>query len=125
MTTFLAVMAGGALGALLRHGATLWTSGRLGTGFPWGTLGVNILGCFLLGLLAIAFLRFEVTPTFRLFLTTGLLGGFTTFSAFSLESVQLWQNGAPGLAVAYVLASVLLGIAALLLAWLFFSFLQA
>ena len=87
----------------------------LGTGFPFGTLGVNIVGSFLMGGL-IAWLAFKSESggqATRLFLATGVLGGFTTFSAFSLETILLWERGETALAATYVAASVIMSIAAL------------
>ena len=87
-----------------------------GTAFPWGTLTVNVVGSFLMGVLA-GWLAFKAgegwSQPLRLFLTTGILGGFTTFSAFSLDAVLIWERGQGGLAAAYVAASVLLSIAGL------------
>lgn len=106
----LAVFLGGGLGALLRWGVGKWTLHWFGTGFPIGTLAVNIAGSLAIGL-AVGALE-GVGPTARLFFVTGLLGGFTTFSAFSLDALTLWQRGEQGTAAAYVLASVLLSLAA-------------
>ena len=87
-----------------------------GTAFPWGTLTVNIVGSFIMGVLA-GWLAFKAgegwSQPLRLFLTTGILGGFTTFSAFSLDAMLIWERGQGGLAAAYVGASVLLSIAGL------------
>ncbi len=119
MNSFLLVAGGGALGAAARHGVGL-AAIRLGAhGWPWATFTVNILGSFLMGLL-IATLAFRGEavpggPGARLFLATGLLGGFTTFSAFSLELAGFIEKGDWGRAVAYAGSSVLLGIAALFL----------
>jgi fluoride exporter len=114
----LAVFVGGGIGAFGRYVVGLMAAANFGAGFPWGTLGVNILGSFLIGLLA------QVLPPMdsggsmaRLFLITGVLGGFTTFSAFSLESLQLMQRGEAGLALAYILASVFVSIGAAALGW--------
>lgn len=109
----LAVFIGGGLGAVLR-----WLIGRasmamFGTAFPWGTMAVNIIGSFLIGLSVGAFSAFGTGQTMRLFLVTGFLGGFTTFSAFSLDALTLWERGQHGVAVAYVLTSVLLSLAAI------------
>src|SRR5688500_14035690 len=101
------VALGGALGAACRHLVNLGALRFFGPGFPVGTLTVNVLGGFLMGFLAgFLALRSETGGQgLRLFLATGILGGFTTFSAFSLETVQLWQRGALGGALVYVLAS--------------------
>ena len=106
------VMAGGAIGAALRFQTTLMAV-RLGhTGFPAATLAVNILGGLLMGILAALVLRGHVAESFRLFAGVGILGGFTTFSAFSLELFQMLERGAFLIALGYVLASVLLSLAA-------------
>jgi CrcB protein len=107
------VAAGGALGATLRALAGAAAARLLGLGFPWGTLFVNVVGSALMGL-AFALLVERGGPG-RLapFLTTGLLGGFTTFSAFSLDAVALFERGEAGRAALYVGASVALSIAAL------------
>ncbi len=115
MTHLLFVAAGGAIGAALRHLFGLAALRMFGTGFPFGTLGVNIVGSFLMGAL-IAWLAFKSEiggQGVRLFLATGVLGGFTTFSAFSLETMLLWERGQAGLAATYVAASVVLSVAAL------------
>ena len=109
----LAVFVGGGLGAVLR-----WLVGRaslamFGPALPWGTMAVNILGSFLIGLSVGAFSAFATGQTMRLFLVTGFLGGFTTFSAFSLDALTLWERGQYGLAATYVLTSVLLSLAAI------------
>lgn len=117
MTSTLLVFFGAGLGGVLRHGVNLVSPRWLGTGFPGGTMLINILGSALMGLIA-GWLAFKTQAGWsqhaRLFLTTGILGGFTTFSAFSLDAVLLWERGETGLAVAYVLGSVILSLAALL-----------
>jgi CrcB protein len=116
MIPTLLVFVGGGLGAALRHGVNLAAARILGNAFPWGTITVNVAGSFAMGLLA-AWFAFragsEWTQGARLFLATGVLGGFTTFSAFSLDVVLLWERGAAALTAAYVLASVVLSVAAL------------
>jgi CrcB protein len=106
LLTYLVVFLGAGIGGALRHAinvAALWFS----SSFPFGTLVVNLLGSFFMGLLAGWFaLKADAGQTFRLFLTTGVLGGFTTFSAFSLDTVLLWERGQVSSAVTYVLASV-------------------
>jgi len=112
----LAVALGGASGALLRYGAMLLTQRYLGQRFPWGTLLVNLLGCFLLGaLLAWSSERSALSEPTRLFLTVGLLGAFTTFSTFGHETLELLRDGATAAALGYVGASLLCGLAALFL----------
>ena len=102
----LLVAAGGALGSVLRYAVSVLMVASLGAGFPWGTLAVNVLGSAAIGALA----GLGVEGGWRLLLVTGLLGGFTTFSAFSLETALLWER-AWWLALVYVLASVALGLA--------------
>jgi len=115
MHALVLVMVGGGVGAGLRHLVNLAAARLAGTGFPAGTMTVNIVGSFVMGLLvAWLALRFsEGGQHVRLFLATGVLGGFTTFSSFSLDAYALWERGAHGTAVAYVLISVVVGLAAL------------
>jgi CrcB protein len=116
MQSYLLVFLGAGIGGALRHVVNLGAARLIGPGFPWGTLTVNVVGGFAMGLLA-EWLALRAgagwTQHLRLFLTTGILGGFTTFSAFSLDTVLLWERGEGGAAVAYVLASVILSIAGL------------
>ena len=108
---WLAVAAGGALGAVARYGMAGLVQRVAGGAFPWGTLAVNVLGALLMCIIVEGAARLWTVPTdLRLFLTTGVLGGFTTFSAFSLETTMLWER-APVLSVAYVEASIALGVA--------------
>ena len=110
--SFLIVFLGAGLGGALRHGVNLAVA-RLGASFPYGTLSVNILGSFVMGaLVEYLAVRAQLPQGWRLFLATGVLGGFTTFSAFSLDAVLLYERGQPGAAVSYVLASVVLSLAA-------------
>lgn len=115
MNQLLVVAAGGAIGAGLRHGVNLGAARLLGAAFPWGTLTVNVAGSLAMGLLVgwLARNGGDSGAMLKLFLATGVLGGFTTFSAFSLDAVLLWQRGAAGQAAAYVLASVIVSVAAL------------
>jgi fluoride exporter len=112
--SFVIVFVGGGLGAALRHGVNLLVSALTGANFPFGTLAINVLGSFLMGVI-VGYFTFQGASTqhWRLFLTTGILGGFTTFSAFSLETVLLYERGQPATAAVYVLASVGLAIAGL------------
>jgi CrcB protein len=111
---FLIVFVGGGLGAALRHGINLLSARLFGTAFPWHTLIENVTGSLVMGLLAAYFaLKGDASQHWRLFLTTGILGGYTTFSAFSLDAVLLYERGEPALAALYVAASVLLSIAGL------------
>jgi CrcB protein len=114
MRLFLLASAGGAIGAGARYLVGILSAGWLGLAFPWGTLFVNVLGSFLMGVVVEAVaLRCGGSAELRTFLATGILGGFTTFSAFSLEVVALAERKLPGLAVVYVFASVVLSVAAL------------
>ncbi|MBL8564600.1 MAG: fluoride efflux transporter CrcB [Hyphomicrobiaceae bacterium] len=114
MKMLLLASAGGAIGAGARHLVNLGMGRLLGTAFPWGTLTVNILGSFLMGVLVeLLVLRFGGSPTMRTLLGTGFLGGFTTFSAFSLDVLVLLERRETGLALVYVAGSVLVGFAAL------------
>lgn len=116
MNTLFAVALGGAVGASGRYLFGLQAMRLLGIGFPWGTLGVNILGSFIMGLLAESFaLRFNVSAEMRSFLMTGVLGGFTTFSAFSLDAGVMIERNDFALAGLYIAASVVGSIAALFL----------
>lgn len=111
------VFLGAGIGGLLRHGVNQLAMKWLGAGFPFGTLAINIVGSGLMGLVAGWFMFRSGAGTsgdLRLFLATGVLGGFTTFSAFSLDVVLLWQRGDIMLAGAYVLGSVAVSIAALI-----------
>lgn len=113
MGAYLIIFAGAGLGGMTRHGVNMATA-RLGFAFPWGTFAVNVAGSFLMGALAAWFaLRTGAPQHVKLFLTTGVLGGFTTFSAFSLDAALLWERGALGPFAAYVLGSVALSVAGL------------
>jgi CrcB protein len=114
--TYLIVFFGGGLGAALRHGVNIMSARILGTGFPYATMIENVSGSLMMGLLAgyFAFRSGGAHQHWQLFLTTGILGGYTTFSAFSLDAVLLYERGALGLAALYVLGSVILSIAGLM-----------
>ncbi|HET9511939.1 MAG TPA: fluoride efflux transporter CrcB [Sphingomonas sp.] len=107
------VMAGGAVGAGARHLFGRWTLDLFEPDFPWGTLGVNLIGGLLMGLLAGILARGGGTEQARLLLGVGVLGGFTTFSAFSLDAALMIERGALALAGGYVTISVIGSIAAL------------
>ena len=113
LSGYLLVFFGGGMGAMLRHGVN-----RLGVvlqaGFPYHTLIVNVLGCLVMGMLAawFAYRGEDTTQQARLLLATGVLGGFTTFSAFSLDAANLWQRGEAAPALLYVGSSVVLSLAA-------------
>lgn len=105
---------GGALGALARYGLSGWIHARLGAGFPWGTLGVNVLGSFLIGF-GLSYLQHTaLPPEAREFLAIGLLGAFTTFSTFTWETAALLQDGEWARAGLYAGGSLGLGLAAVL-----------
>ena len=110
------VFLGAGIGGVLRHGVNLVSLKWLGASFPYGTMAINILGSGVMGLVA-GFLAFKAgegwTQNARLFLATGILGGFTTFSAFSLDAILLWERGEAMLAAFYVLGSVVLSLMAL------------
>jgi fluoride exporter len=111
---FLIVFFGGGLGAALRHGINIVSARAFGTGFPYGTLIINVLGSLAMGLIIEYFaLKTGLPQRMRLFLTTGILGGFTTFSTFSLEAVLLYERGAIMGSAIYVVASIVLAIAGL------------
>jgi len=118
MMTFLQVALGGAIGAMLRFGSGLAMLRLAGPGFPLGVLTVNIIGSFLMGLFSI-FAFHRGMQHFSPFVMTGILGGFTTFSAFSLEAFTLYERGQIGAAGLYVALSVILSLAGLALGvWL-------
>ncbi|MEB2843371.1 fluoride efflux transporter CrcB [Rhizobiales bacterium RZME27] len=113
MNSMLVVAAGGAVGSVFRYLVGIWAVRLFGTAFPWGTLAINVVGSFVIGLLAeMIARRFGGSTEMRLLLVTGLCGGFTTFSSFSLEFVGLVERGAMPLAVSYLAASVILAIGA-------------
>src|SRR5690242_5883242 len=111
---YLIVFLGAGIGGALRHGVNVAATRQFGLGFPFGTLIVNIVGSFAMGLLAGYFaFRPGITQHMRLFLTTGILGGFTTFSAFSLDTALLVERHSYGLAAGYVVGSIAAGLSAL------------
>jgi CrcB protein len=115
---WLILFAGGGLGAVLRFALALWVDERVPAAFPWGTLAVNVTGCFAIGLIATFADEHRVlTPAARLFLIAGVLGGFTTFSTFGLETWRLVEDGLSTAALLNVtvslagtLAAVVLGV---------------
>ena len=114
MAAVLLVFVGGGLGAVLRHAINRLAFALWGAGVPAGTMIVNVVGSLAMGLLVGLFASHPaISQSTRLFLTTGLLGGFTTFSAFSLDALALYERGQVGLAVAYVAASVMLSLVAI------------
>jgi CrcB protein len=114
--SYVIVFLGAGIGGALRHGANLAAARLLGLAFPFGTLGINIVGSFAMAIIVEYFaLRSGLSQSSRLFLTTGLLGGFTTFSAFSLDAVNLFERGQVWPAAAYVVFTVAGSIGALML----------
>lgn len=114
MFALLLVMIGGAIGAGARHLVGKWTLHALGPGYPWGILTVNLVGGFVMGLLAGFLMRQSVShENFRLFIGVGILGGFTTFSSFSLDVATMIERGDWGAALGYVLLSVIGSVLAL------------
>ncbi|HXV22765.1 MAG TPA: fluoride efflux transporter CrcB [Alphaproteobacteria bacterium] len=114
MIAYLIVFAGAGLGGAMRHGVNLAALRLFGPDFGYGTLFVNIVGSFAMGALAAYLaLKGEIGQPWRLFLATGVLGGFTTFSAFSLDAALLYERGELGLTALYILASVAGSVAAL------------
>jgi CrcB protein len=116
MKAIMLVFLGAGLGGVARHIVNVGCARACGTQFPYGTLTVNVVGSLMMGLIA-GWLAFKASAGWsqdvRLFLTTGVLGGFTTFSAFSLDAMLLFERGEAGLAALYVIGSVVLSIAAL------------
>jgi CrcB protein len=111
---FVIVFLGAGIGGGFRHAMNLAISGPLGTQFPHATLAVNVLGSFLMGVIAEYFaFKSGLSEQWRLFLTTGILGGFTTFSAFSLEAALLYERGRTLLALLYMGSSLGVGVGAL------------
>ncbi len=110
---------GGFFGAIARYQLSGWILHHtLETKFPWSTFAVNVMGCFVIGALAGLTEKFGILDAAgRLFLVTGFLGGFTTFSAFGMETFYLLRRGEMGIAIAYAAGSTLLGLAALWSAW--------
>lgn len=112
LTTLLSVALGGAFGASLRYLTGVWLTRMVGVGFPWGTITVNVLGSLLMGVLVV-FLARRGGQEYAPLLMIGLLGGFTTFSSFSLDALTLFERGEPGLAGLYVGASMALSLGAI------------
>ena len=114
MRAYLIVFLGAGIGGALRHGVNTLALRLFGSGLPYGTFLVNVLGSFAIGLLAGWFaFRGDASQSLRLFLTTGVLGGFTTFSAFSLDAALLYERGAHWALAGYVIGSVGVSIFAL------------
>ncbi len=102
---------GGGIGSVFRYLTSVFTEKYVQSTFPWATFFVNVVGCLIVGILAGLFVRQQLTsPDLRLLFITGFCGGFTTFSAFALENVKLFQNGNSLLALLYIALSVILGV---------------
>lgn len=113
MKQLFAIAAGGALGSVLRYGLSTWVHNLAGRGFPYGTLAVNVLGCLAMGFLFVLLVeRMGENAVLRAGLLIGVLGGFTTFSAFSIETFNLIEQGAAAKAAANMAASLILCIGA-------------
>jgi fluoride exporter len=108
----LLISIGGGTGSVMRYLCQKWVYQLYPFTFPWGTFLVNIVGCFLIGIFAFSGKSSFLTADWRLFLTTGLCGGFTTFSAFAFENMNLLKNGSIAYSLLYTLGSVVLGILA-------------
>ena len=114
---WLLIAIGGAIGSMARYASTTYVAPLIfkptesSVQFPWGTFAVNLLGSFLIGLLYVVLVeKNNLSPLYKLFFITGLLGGYTTFSAFSLEMLQLWQSGQMLNAISYAVGSVVCGL---------------
>ncbi|PEN14199.1 fluoride efflux transporter CrcB [Longibacter salinarum] len=110
MRSLLLIAAGGAIGALMRHGVSALVHRYVPASFPWGTLAANLAGCFLIGALWAVSERSSFSPALGLFLFTGMIGAFTTFSTYALESLQLMQRGHVVSGLANIALSTLAGI---------------
>ncbi len=109
MKALLLIACGGAVGAVLRYGASISVYSLLGRGFPYGTLFVNVSGSLLMGILSVLMLeRFDIGPEWRAAVLVGVLGSFTTFSTFSIETFNLLEQGDLMRAMANIVASVLI-----------------
>jgi CrcB protein len=117
MRILLLIGTGSFIGGVFRYSLSQFIQTKFLSAFPFGTLGVNIIGCFLIGFVFALSERTNMTSELRLFLATGLIGGFTTFSAFSNETFGLLRDGQLWYASAYVIASVTLGVLATFLGY--------
>ena len=108
MINYLAVFIGGGVGSVARLFVSSQMTKHLGSGFPWGTLAVNLIGAVLIALIIeFGALKFQMSEQVKYLLVTGFLGGFTTFSAFSLETASMWMRGDWAMAILYALVSVI------------------
>lgn len=119
MVNVLLVAIGGALGAAARYLAGLWIVARLGAGFPWGTFFVNVTGSFLIGIVLVLVERGTLPTEARLFLAVGILGGYTTFSSFSYETLQLLNGGNVGPVLLNAFGQLFIGLLAVYLGVIF------
>jgi CrcB protein len=119
LNTFGLVALGGAIGAMLRYGVVLWAARILGLGFPMGTMIVNVAGSFIMGIMAILLMERLQGSALIPFVMVGILGGFTTFSAFSLDTMILLEKGRMAAAAGYVFGSVGLSVTALFAGFFF------
>ncbi len=118
MIRFLAICLGGAVGTGARFLLSEWALTTLGPSFPWGTFLVNAIGSFLLAIVMYAGVEASaISPTVRLALGTGVMGGFTTYSAFSFETMRYLESGSPGLALLYVAATLAVCLGACMAGW--------
>ncbi|MDF2634680.1 MAG: CrcB-like protein [Pelosinus sp.] len=110
MLKLLAVAVGGSIGATTRYLVSTWAAERFGTGFPYGTLVVNVVGCFIIGFFMVATTeKFIINPYWRLIVTVGFIGGLTTFSSFSYETFQLMEDSSLTLAMYNILSNLVFG----------------
>ena len=121
MKLILAIGAGSFIGGVFRYLLSVLIQSKTTTLFPLGTLTVNILGCFLIGIVFGLFDRGQISNEWKLFFATGVLGGFTTFSAFSFETFTLFREGHPAYALFYVFGSVIFGLLASCIAYFFIA----
>jgi|SRR5690554_931389 len=113
LKTLLIVGLGGGIGSAFRYLTFVWTDKYVQTSFPWATFLVNVIGCLIIGILIGLFTKHQVeNSTLKLLFVTGFCGGFTTFSAFALENIKLFQSGNSLLALLYIALSVILGVLA-------------
>lgn len=113
MTNILLAAFGGAIGSVLRYLVGVFSVRWFGPGFPWGTFAANVVGSFIIGLMVeMIARRFNASMELRVFIVTGILGGFTTWSSFSLDTMMLFERGAIAAAAAYVIGSLVVSFAA-------------
>lgn len=111
LKTLLIVGLGGGIGSVFRYLTSVWTQKLVQSAFPWATFIVNVLGCLIIGILVGFFTKQQIENSdLKLLFVTGFCGGFTTFSAFALENVKLFQTGNSLLALLYIALSVILGV---------------